>query len=153
MPVKRDQFKFCYSFEVIERATGDRLHCRWWVNWRDPIFNEGRARSADDFETGKVLRRTESEPDLAFNYSKLTGAGGIDGDDGDAFVPNGNIKGVEGKSSGGAPTKARASTTTTRKKTTSAVSRGSRVASGAAPRTQTAKNSAKSRNVYVTTLI
>ena len=118
-------------------------YCRWWVNWRDPIFKEDRARNADDFENGKVLRRTESEPDLAFNYSKLTGE--IDGDDGDGFVPNGNIK---GKSSGDAPAKARASTTTTRKKaTTSAVSKASRGASGAGPRTQTAKN----RNDHVTT--
>ena len=62
------------------------LH-RWWVNWKDPIFNQDRA-TVEDSEASKTdLRRTESEPDLTFNYSKLTGE--IDGEDGDRFAPNG----------------------------------------------------------------
>ena len=87
-------------------------YCRWWVNWRDPIFKEDRARNADDFENGKVLRRTESEPELAFNYSKLTGE--IDGEDGDGFVQNGNINKTATTRAG----------TTTSRKTATAASRG-----------------------------
>ena len=115
---------------------------RWWVNWRDPIFNQNRA-TADDFETGQELRRTESEPDLTFNYSKLTGE--IDGDD--DFMPNGNIKIARGRSreagSGATKTrttaKSRAGTGTTSRQTT-ASRRGSK--SGTGTRNQSATSTA-----------
>ena len=104
---------------------------RWWVNWRDPIFNEDRA-VADDFETGKELRRTESEPDLTFNYSKLTGE--IDGDD--EIVVNGNINIVKGRNKEATKTRRSASGTAR----ASAASRGSRRVTGT--RTQTATSAA-----------
>ena len=105
------------------------LH-RWWVNWKDPIFNQDRA-TAEDSEASKTdLRRTESEPDLTFNYSKLTGE--LDGEDGDGFAPNGNIN-----------NKTRTPTATTRagtaasRKTATAASRGG-ARSGSGARNQTA---------------
>ena len=102
------------------------LH-RWWVNWKDPIFNQDRA-TAEDSETGKKdLQRTESEPDLTFNYSKLTGE--IDGEDGDGFVPNGNINKTA---------TTRAGITTSRKTATAASRRGPKSGSGA--RNQTARS-------------
>ena len=106
---------------------------RWWVNWRDPIFNEDRA-IADDFETAKELRRTESEPDLTFNYSKLTGD--IDGDD--EIVPNGNVNIAQKRNREANKTRTSA---TTRASAASKVSRGG-AKSGTGTRTQTATSSA-----------
>ena len=111
---------------------------RWWVNWRDPIFNEDRA-IVDDFETGKELRRTESEPDLTFNYSKLTGE--IDGDD--EIVPNGNVNIAQKRSREANKTRTSATTKAT---TASAALKGSRggAKSSTGARTQTAISTAGS---------
>ena len=105
------------------------LH-RWWVNWKDPIFNQDRA-TAEDSEASKTdLRRTESEPDLTFNYSKLTGE--IDGEDGDSFAPNGNLNNKTRTT-----TAATREGTTVSRKTATAVSRGG-ARSGSGARNQTA---------------
>ena len=105
---------------------------RWWVNWKDPIFNQDRA-TAEDSEASKTdLRRTESEPDLTFNYSKLTGE--IDGEDGDGFAPNGNIN---NKTRTPTATTRAGTTATVSRKTATAVSRGG-AGSGSRARNQTA---------------
>ena len=106
---------------------------RWWVNWKDPIFNQGQA-TAEDSETGKTdLRRTESEPDLTFNYSKLTGE--IDGEDGDGFAPNGNLN---NKTRTPTATTRAGTTATVSRKTATAASRGGGARGGSGARNQTA---------------
>ena len=118
------------------------LH-RWWVNWKDPIFNQDRA-TAEDSEASKMnLRRTESEPDLTFNYSKLTGE--IDGEDGDGFAPNGNINNKTRT-----PTATTRAGTTVSRKTATAVSRGgARSGSGARNQTATSRYKKYSQTFHI----